>query len=150
MNRHPRQNYLPNDFFLAPKPIAQTAGSMDYRQIVSVMVGQMLESAHAAGLDRYEVAARASRLTGQHISKAMLDGYTAPSRQTFNIPLWIAPVLQVVCGCSELAEWQAENIGGQLLLGADTLDAEIGRMERQRIGANKRLRALRNLSERSA
>lgn len=150
MNRHPRQNFLPNDFFLAPRPIAQTAGSMDFRQVVSVMVGQMLEKAHAAGLDRYEVAARASRLTGQHISKAMLDGYTAPSRQTFNIPLWIAPVLQVVCSCSELAEWQAETIGGQLLLGADTLDAEIGRMERQRIGANKRLRALRTLSERTA
>lgn len=148
MNRHPRQDFRPYDFFLAPKPVAQTAGTMDFRAAVSVMVGQMLEKAHAAGLDRYEVAARASRLTGQHISKAMLDGYTAPSRQTFNVPLWIAPVLQVVCGCSELAEWQAETIGGQLLLGADTLDAEIGRMERQRMSANKKLRALRTLSER--
>jgi len=29
------------------------------------------------------------------------------------------------------------------------LDAEIGRMERQRMSANKKLRALRSLSERS-
>ena len=71
---------------------------------------------------RHEVAARASRLTGQNVSKAMLDGYTAPSRGTFNIPLWVAPVLEVICGGTLLAEWQAQVIGGQLLLGAETLD----------------------------
>ncbi|WP_414499174.1 hypothetical protein [Stenotrophomonas maltophilia] len=149
MNRHPRQAFRPQDFFLSPQPVAQVPGTMDFREAVSVMVGQMLETAHAAGLDRYEVAARASRLTGQHVSKAMLDGYTAPSRQTFNIPLWLAPVLEVVCNSADLAGWQAGTIGGQLLLGADTLDAEIGRAERERASSLKRLRALRTLSERS-
>lgn len=150
MNRHPSQAYPPYDFFLTPRPAAPVAGSMDFRQSVSVLVGQMLEAAYAAGLDRYEVAARASRLTGQHVSKAMLDGYTAPSRQTFNIPLWVAPVLEVICGGTMLAEWQAQVIGGQLLLGPETLDVEIGRAHREQITAKQRLRQLHRLSVRAS
>ncbi|MBH1874311.1 hypothetical protein I5W30_08735 [Stenotrophomonas maltophilia] len=147
MNRQPSQPY---DFFLTPRPSAQVNGTMDYRKSVSVLVGQMLEAAHAAGLDRHEVAARASRLTGQNVSKAMLDGYTAPSRGTFNIPLWVAPVLEVICGGTLLAEWQAQVIGGQLLLGAETLDVEIGRAHRERVVANQRLRQLHRLSVRAS
>lgn len=45
---------------------------------------------------------------------------------------------------------QAQVIGGQLLLGAETLDVEIGRAHRERVVANQRLRQLHRLSARAS
>lgn len=143
-----RADALTGDMFAVPRPAQQIPGSMDYRQPMSLLVGDMLKDAHAAGLDRFEVAARASRLTGHDVSKAMLDGYTAGSREGFNLPLWLAPVLEVVCSSTCLAEWHGSVVGGQLLLGAATLDAEIGRLERERQCAAERIRALKDLGRR--
>ena len=98
MNRTTRRraDALTSDMFAMPRPAAQIPGSMDFRQPISLLVGDMLKDAHAAGIDRFEIAARASRLAGRDVSKAMLDGYTAESREEFNVPLWLAPVLEVV------------------------------------------------------
>ncbi len=59
MKRKARPDALTGDMFAVPRPAAQIPGSMDYRQPVSLLVGDMLKDAHAAGLDRFEVAARA-------------------------------------------------------------------------------------------
>ena len=137
MNRTTRRraDALTSDMFAMPRPAAQIPGSMDFRQPISLLVGDMLKDAHAAGIDRFEIAARASRLAGRDVSKAMLDGYTAESRGEFNVPLW-------------LAEWHGGVVGGQLLLGAATLDAEIGRLEREKQRANEQIRALKEMSRR--
>lgn len=121
---------------------------MDYRRAVSGLMAEMLAGAAASGLDRYEVASRASRLTGKDVSKAMLDGYTAESREEFNVPLWLSPVLETVCSSTLLTSWAAGVRGGQLLVGADTIDAEIGRIERERDAAAERLRQLKDLQRR--
>jgi len=148
MKRKARSDALTGDMFAVPRPAAQVPGSMDFRQPVTLIVGDMLKDAHAAGLDRFEVAARASRLAGRDVSKAMLDGYTAESREEFNCPLWLAPVLEIVCSSTRLAEWHGSVVGGQLLLGAATLDAEIGRLERERQLACEQIKALKSLSRR--
>lgn len=141
-----RRDAITADLFASiPRPPAPTPASMDYRQQVSAQVGDMLAAARAAGLDRYEVAARASRLAGRDISKAMLDGYTAESREEFNVPLWVAPVLETVCSARLLADWHATALGGRILFGAATLDAEIGRIEREREVAGDRLKQLKEL-----
>lgn len=148
MTRRARSDASTGDMFALPIAAAKIPGSMDFRQAVSHLVGNMLKDAHAAGLDRYEVAAEASRLAGRDVSKAMLDGYSAEGREEFNCPLWLAPVLERVCSTTRLAVWHGGVVGGQLLLGAATLDAEIGRLERERQLAADQIKSLKALSRR--
>jgi hypothetical protein len=136
------------DMFAIPQPQAQVPGSMDFRTAVSELVSGMLAEAHRAGMDRHEVAARASRLAGRDITKNMLDGYTSPAREEFNVPLWAAPVLEVVCCSTPLASWHAGVHGGRLVVGAETLDAEIGRLMREHEQTATRLRDLKELRRR--
>jgi len=136
------------DMFAIPQPQAQVPGAMDFRTTVSELVSTMLAEAHRAGMDRYEVAARASRLAGRDVTFNMLNGYTAISREEFNVPLWVAPVLEVVCCSTPLASWHASVHGGRLVVGAETLDAEIGRLMQEREQTNTRLRELQDLRRR--
>lgn len=147
MSKH-RADTSTGDMFAIPRPAPETPGTMDFRTPVTHLVGVMLKDAHAAGLDRYDVAARASKLAGRDVSKAMLDGYTAESREEFNCPLWLAPVLEVVCKSTVLAEWHGAVVGGQLMLGACAIDAEIGRLESERHRACEDLKKLRELRRR--
>ena len=140
-----RRGHASGDLFAIPQPPAPVPGSMDYRLQISSLVGDMLADARAAGLDRFEVAARASRLAGRDVSKAMLDGYTAESREEFNVPLWLAPVLETVCSATVLGDWHAKALGGRLNVGAAALDAEIGRLEREREATAERLKQLKEL-----
>lgn len=136
------------DLFEIPQPAAPMPGAMDFRSIVSVMISRMLAEADRAGIDRHEVAARASRLSGKDVTKNMLDGYTAPGREEFNCPLWLAPVLEIVCSSTALANWHASVHGGRLMVGAETLDAEIGRLMAEQENTNGELRRLKDLRRR--
>jgi hypothetical protein len=136
------------DLFEFPQRPAPLPGSMDYRAVVSELVGNMLGIAHSLGLDRHEVAMRASRLTGRDITKNMLDGYTSPAREEFNVPFWVAPVLEHVCSSTILGNWYAGVHGGKMLLGAEALDAEIGRLTREKEQASRQLRDLTDLRRR--
>lgn len=136
------------DLFEIPQAVAPMPGSLDFRAQVSELIAVLLADAHKAGLDRHEVAARASRLTGKDVTKNMLDGYTAPAREEFNCPLWLAPVLEIVCCSTALASWHAGVHGGRVSVGAETLDSEIGRVMRERELADARLRELKDLRRR--
>lgn len=136
------------DLFEIPRAVTPLPGSLDFRPVVSELISTMLAEAHKAGLDRHEVAARASRITGKDVTKNMLDGYTAPAREEFNCPLWLSPVLEIVCCSTALANWHAGVHGGRLSVGAETLDAEIGRVMRERDVADSRLRDLNELRRR--
>jgi len=136
-----------HDLFELPMPPREPVpGSMDFRPVVSGLISDMLAEAHRAGIDRYEVAARASRLAGRDVTKNMIDGYTSVAREEFNCPLWAAPVLEIVCCSTPLANWHAAVHGGRMLVGAETIDAEIGRLtaeQEKTSGELKRLKELR-------
>ena len=140
-----RRDQITGDLFLVPTAAAPIAGSMDFRKQVSNRVSEMLAAAAAAGIDRYEVVARASRLAGRDISKATLDGYTAESREEFNIPFWLVAVLETVCSSTALTEWLASVRGGRLVVGAATIDAEIGRLAHELEQTSDRMRSLKAL-----
>lgn len=129
------------DLFEVPVAAAPLPGSMDFRGTLSHLVGEMLRS---AGVDRHAIAAACSRLTGKDVSKYMLDGYAAESREEFNLPLWVVPALETACSSHDLTNWLAGVRGGRLLIGREALSAELGRITRQKQELADQERALKD------
>ena len=94
-------------------------------------------------VDRHQVAAEMSRLTGREITKYMLDGYTSESREAYNLPYCLGPVLEAVTNSHRLTNWTAQIRGGRLLIGRETLTAELGRLEKLREDTQQRIRKLK-------
>jgi hypothetical protein len=124
-----RRDSRTGDLFVVPQPADPIPGSMDYRTVVSVTLSEMFRT---CGKDRHQVAAEASRLTGKEVTKAMLDGYTAESRDCFNVPTYLIPALETACRSHAMSNWLAGVRGGRLMVGRDALAAELGRIEKQR------------------
>lgn len=147
-----RHDVATGDLFTSiPQPIAAEPGGMDFRTRIAVLIAEMLDDARAADpqLDRYQVAARVSSLVGKEVSKAMLDAYTAESRDAYNVPAWLMPALEHVCHSHRYTEWLAHARGGRFLLGPAALDAEIGRIQSEMDASRERLKALQDLRKRS-
>lgn len=137
---------LTRDLFEVPVEPAAVPGSMDHRGAVAHLVSKLLKDAPG---DRYAVAADVSRLTGKEVSKLMLDGYSSEARDTFNLPFYLVPALEVACDSHAVTAWLATIRGGRLLVGRETIEAELGRVERVRDEATARARALREQLRRS-
>lgn len=88
-------------------------------------------------------ALRGSRLTGSEVSKYMLDAYASAARDTFNLPFWLVPVLETVCGTHDLTNWLVGVRGGKLLVGREALTADLGRLERARDEAGRLIKELK-------
>ena len=134
------------DLFAVPVPAPSSDGTQDWRAEVSGLVSDMLADAAIAGKDRHDIAAQMSRLTGHEISKAMLDGYSSPARDTFNLPMPWAPVLEACCESHALGAWFASKRGGRLLIGAEAINAEIGRLQRVADEAARKMRELKAIA----
>lgn len=133
------------DLFEVPQPLPALDGSHDFRTLVAGLVCELLEQAKAAGLNRHAVAAELSRLTGKEVSKAMLDNYTSEAHDSFNVPLWLVPALESVCRAHVLTQWLVATRGGKLLVGREALNAELGRLERARDEAARKIKQLKNV-----
>lgn len=130
------------DMFAIPHPAEPLPASHDYRAQVAHLVGEALRE---GGADRHRVAAEMSRLTGREITKTMLDAYASEGRDTFNLPLWEVPALEAACRTHVIGAWLAGVRGGRLLVGRETLTAELGRLEQAREAAGRRIRDLKRL-----
>lgn len=135
---------LTGDLFAVPTPAQPVPGSHDYRSQVSGLVGDILKQ---AADDRYAIASRMSRLAGKDVSKAMLDGYSAESREEFNLPLYLLPALEAACGTHAITHWLVHVRGGRLLIGREALTAELGRLEQLRDEASHAIRDLKKRME---
>lgn len=124
-----RSDGLTGELFAGiPAAMPKTPASMDFRKPVAQLVAKMLKATHA---DRWEVAACMSRLAGHETSAAILDSYTAVSREECNIPLWKAPLIEIVTDQRDLAEWHAGVLGGRVVWGDEILDANLGGIDRR-------------------
>jgi len=97
----------------------------------------------ATPLTRNEVAAHMSELTGDTITKHQLDAWTAESREGWRFPLEYLPAFEVAVSTHDLTAWVADLRGAKLLVGKEALDAEIGKLERLREDAARRIRRLK-------
>jgi len=128
------------DMFEVPQPADDIPGSMDYSQTVSGLVSRMLKDADG---DRFDVAARMSRLADKEVTKHMLDAYASESRDNHNMPFYLVPVLESACSSYELTSWLADVRGGRLLVGRDVLHAQLGKMERMKESVARQIRDLK-------
>lgn len=126
-------------------PAMPLDGSMDYRPVVCGLTAKMLK-----GHDRHDVAAACSRLTGKDVSKYMLDSYCAESKEDFNPPAWLMPVIEVTTESWDYSTWLASVRGARLMIGRDALAAELGRIQREKDRLNQAERALKDQMRRGA
>ena len=102
------------------------AGSFDidrkFREAIS-------EALKRCPLSRYQVAARMSELTGTDITKAMLDSWTAESKEQHRFPAIFLPAFCEAVGCTEPLKMLGSLVGVFVMPGPEALRAEIQRIE---------------------
>jgi hypothetical protein len=131
---------LTADLFEIPAAPALTVGSLN----CSIEVANVLsEAIRTSGLSRYQIAARMSELTGEDITKTTLDAWTAESKAAWRFPFEYAAAFEVACNCNDLQELLARKRGARVLVGKDTLFAELGRIQQQRSELGEREKAIK-------
>jgi hypothetical protein len=131
---------ITGDLFMVPTPVGNVPGSLACRVEIAHCMSDAL-----IGHDRYEVATQISRLTGREISKHMLDAYTAESRETHIPPIDIAIAFDLATGGVAMLNLYAAKLGARVLIGKESLDAEIGKLERLKEDASKKIRELKRV-----
>lgn len=136
------QDSIVNDMFFIPQPEQSEPGSADFAFSLSNLVSKILKE---CDFDRYEISAQMSRLTGKDISKNMIDAWSSPGRVDHNLPFYLVPVFEEVCSTHALTNWLANKRGGRVAYGKETLNAEIGKLERIREETNRKIRSLKKV-----
>ncbi|WP_137971896.1 hypothetical protein [Pseudomonas sp. F(2018)] len=140
--RHGKDHLTLDLFFTIPQPTHAAPGQGNYSAQVSQIVSDILK---ASPLDRDEVAAHMTALSGDHISTAMLNAWSSPARLDNNLPFYRAALIEEVCSSHLLTDWLVSVRGGHVAYGRDALNAELGRLERQRDEAARQARELKRL-----
>lgn len=128
------------DLFDVPAPPAPVGGSLDYGTELRYVLSDALKK---TPLSRHEIAARMSELTGQDISKSMLDAWTAESKTPWRFPFEYAAAFECACDTVCLQELLGRKRGCRILVGEDALLAEMGRLQHEKTKLAAREKALR-------
>lgn len=142
MRRAP--DLLTPDLFEVPAPVPAMPGAMDYSLAVRRLMSDAIK---ASSRNATEIAARMAELTGQSITEHQLHSWTAPSREAWRAPLEFIPAFEVAAETTALTAWLASVRGGRLLIGREALNAELGRLERLRDEATKKIKQLKHAME---
>ncbi|MEW5893343.1 MAG: hypothetical protein AB1697_09410 [Pseudomonadota bacterium] len=131
---------LTGDLFEVPVPAEPLPGAMDYSLAVRRL---MADAIKASPYNAAQIAARMAELTGQNITEHQLHAWTAPSRESWRAPLEFIPAFEAAAETTSLTAWLAGVRGGRLLIGREALNAELGRLERQRDEAARKIKQLK-------
>lgn len=129
------------DLFEVPVPRVPMPGALDVGLAVRHLISDLLK---VSPRNRFEIAARMSELLGHEITKHQLDSWTAESRDGWRFPLEYLPAFEVAVETHQLTTWLADLRGCKVLVGKEALDAEIGKMERLKESASKRIKELKH------
>ncbi len=124
-----RRDALTADLFDIPKAPAPFGGSLDYASELSNVLAEALKKTPRS---RYEIAARMSELIGHEITKACLDAWTAESKTAWRFPFEYAAAFESACETTCLQELLARKRGTRILVGEESLLAELGRINQMR------------------
>ena len=132
---------LTPDLFEVPVPRVPLPGALDVGLAVRHLISDLLK---ASPRNRFEIAARMSELLGHEISKHQLDSWTAESREGWRFPLEYLPAFEVAVETHQITGWLAGLRGCRVLAGKEALDAEIGKLERQKEDAARKIKQLKH------
>lgn len=133
-------DHLTADLFEVPVARTPMPGALAIGPALRHRLSDLLK---ACPLSRFEIAARMSELTGQEITKHQLDSWTAESREGWRFPLEYLPAFEVAVETHQVTAWLAELRGCKVLVGKEALDAEIGKLERLKEEAARRIKQLK-------
>ena len=131
-----------DDMFLVPQPEHPAPGSANFAFEIANIVSQMLKETH---MDRWEIAAQMSRLSGDDVSKNMLDAWASPGRPDHNIPFYRAVLLEEVLGSHTLTNWMVAKRGGRVAYGKDALNARLGKLTVKKKQVDQQIRELQKM-----
>lgn len=135
-----RRDTLTMDLFEVPAPRPSYPGSLNFNMALRHLLSEILKSSPKS---RVEVSARMAELTGDHISVHSLNAWTAESREGHRFPLEYLAAFEVAAETTALTAWVADIRGGKVLMGKEALDAEIGKLERARDDATRKIKQLK-------
>ncbi len=130
------------DLFAVPEPVAALPGAMDYGLQIRRLLADAIK---ASSLNTFQIVARMSELTGATITEHQLHAWTAPSREGWRFPLEYLPAFEAAAETHTITAWLASTRGGRLLVGRESLNAELGRLERMRDEAGRKIKQLKNV-----
>lgn len=130
------------DLFAVPLPAASLPGALDYGLAVRRL---LVDAVKASDINASQIAARMSELIGHPISEHQLHAWTAPSREGWRFPLEYLPAFESSVETHALTAWLADTRGGRLLIGREALNAELGRLERLRDDAGRKIKQLKSV-----
>jgi len=133
---------LTGDLFAVPVAAATLPGALDYGLAVRRLVADAIKD---CPLNIHQIAARMSELTGHAITEHQLHAWTAPSREGWRFPLEYLPAFEAAAETHVITAWLASVRGGQLHIGREVLNAELGRLERLRDEAAKKIKQLKTV-----
>lgn len=128
------------DLFEVPIPRNPLPGALDVGLAVRHLISDLLKTSTR---NRFEIAAKMSELLGHEITKNQLDSWTAESREGWRFPLEYLPAFEVAVETHQVTSWLADLRGCKVLVGKEALDAEIGKLERLKEDAAKRIKQLK-------
>ncbi|MCT7667651.1 hypothetical protein [Shinella kummerowiae] len=142
MKRDPSQL----DFFSKPLfPVRSAAVRIDIDRYRSKMKRAMARAIRECPYDRPTIAARMAQYLGlPSISKAMLDAYTAESKEGHDITLPRFAAFVQATGAMWLWDEAVSDQGATLLVGDEARLAEIARLQQEQEAIKDQLRSLRS------
>ena len=129
------------DLFDIPRAPAPVGGSLEYSRELCHVLSDALKRTPRT---RYEVAARMSELTSQDITKSQLDAWTAESKTPWRFPFEYAAAFEAACETTCLQELLARKRGCRILVGEESLLAELGRVEQMKVELAQQEKALKH------
>jgi hypothetical protein len=132
-----------------PQPVDLTSPTTDLRLMIATRMSAAMkafaaeqEKKNQPG-DRYEVAARMSRIYGREVTKHILDAYAAGSKDSHVPNLAFAIAFDRATEQRELLKLFADLCGCGVLVGSDNLRAELVMVQLQAEELRKQERALK-------